>query len=89
MKERVKRFLIIENIRLIKRIVKYEMLVKELRKEIKDLKCSLENVKDLNFYISSNNDYLVEQRKKTNKRIRQLKIEIEELRKGKKNERKN
>lgn len=89
MKERVKRFLIIENIRLIKKIVKYEMLVKELRKEIEDLKCSLENVKDLNFYISSNNDYLVEQRKKTNKRIRQLKIELEELRKEKKNERKN
>jgi hypothetical protein len=89
MKERIKRFLIIRNIKLIKKIVRYEMLVKELRKEIKDLKCSLENVKDLNFYISSNNDYLVEQRKKTNKRIRQLKIEIEELRKEKKNERKN
>ena len=89
MKERVKRFLIIENIRLIKKIVMCEADIKNLKKKIKQLELDKKELKDINFNISSNNQYLLEQRKKTNKRIKQLKIEIEELRKEKKNERKN
>ena len=89
MKERIKRILIIRNIKLIKKLVKYKLEVDDLKEKIKSLELDKKELKDLNYELSSNNNYLIEQRKRYNKKNREYKRELEELRKEKKNERKN
>jgi translation initiation factor 2B subunit (eIF-2B alpha/beta/delta family) len=76
MKQKIKRFLIFENTKLIKKLVTKEIEIRELKKEIKQLELDKKELKDINFNISSNNQYLIEQRKKANKRIKQLKTEL-------------
>lgn len=76
MKQKIKRFLIFENTKLIKKLVTKEIEIKGLKKEIKQLELDKKELKDINFNISSNNQYLIEQRKKANKRIKQLKTEL-------------
>ena len=73
MKERIKRILIIRNIKLIKKLVKYKLEVDDLKEKIKSLELDKKELKDLNYELSSNNNYLIEQRKRYNKKIENIK----------------
>jgi FtsZ-binding cell division protein ZapB len=91
MKERIKRFLIVRNIKLIAKIVKYKAEIGDLKEKINKLELDKKDLKEINYNISCNNEYLIAQKRKYNKKLRQLKIELEEFKKekGKKDERKN
>ena len=91
MKERIKRFLIVRNIKLIAKIVKYKAEIGDLKTKINKLELDKKELRNINYNISCNNEYLIAQKRKYNKKLRQLKIELEEFKKekGKKDERKN
>ena len=91
MKEKIKRFLIVRNIKLIAKIVKYKAEIGDLKEKINKLELDKKDLKDINYNISCNNEYLIAQKRKYNKKLRQLKIELEEFKKErvKKDERKN
>lgn len=91
MKERIKRFLIVRNIKLIAKIVKYKAEIGDLKEKINKLELDKKDLKEINYNISCNNEYLIAQKRKYNKKLRQLKIELEEFKKErvKKDERKN
>ena len=90
MKERIKRFLIVRNIKLIAKIVKYKAEIGDLKTKINKLELDKKELRNINYNISCNNEYLIAQKRKYNKKLRQLKIELEEFKKekGKKDERK-
>ena len=72
MKEKIKKSLLVKN-------RKYKKQIKELNNEIVDLKEEIKMLKKINFEISSNNQFLIEQRKRYIKKNRQLRLLIEEI----------
>lgn len=90
-KKRIKKSLLIKNAKLVHTIINQKKIIAVLEDKIEDLEFIKKELKDVNFEISSNNDYLIEQRKKTNKRIKKILKELEELKleRENKNERKN
>ena len=79
MKERIKRFLIVRNIKLIAKIVKYKAEIGDLKTKINKLELDKKELRNINYNISCNNEYLIAQKRKYNKKLRQIKIELEEL----------
>lgn len=90
-KKRIKKSLLIKNAKLVHTIINQKKIIAVLEDKIEDLEFIKKELKDVNFEISSNNDYLIEQRKKTNKKIKKILKELEELKQERenKNERKN
>lgn len=76
--------------KLLKENASYKWRLLDLEEDIKERDNIINELKKVNFEISSNNDYLLEQRKKVNERNRKLRNENIELKeREKKNERKN
>ena len=77
--------------KLLKDNASYKWKMIDLEEEIKEKDNIINELKKVNFEISSNNDYLLEQRKKVNERNRKLRNENIELKEKEKkeNERKN
>lgn len=76
--------------KLLKENASYKWRLIDLEEDIKERDNIINELKKVNYEISSNNDYLIEQRKKVNERNRKLRSENIELKeREKKNERKN
>lgn len=76
--------------KLLKENASYKWRLLDLEEDIKERDNIINELKKVNYEISSNNDYLLEQRKKVNERNRKLRSENIELKeREKKNERKN
>lgn len=84
MKNKITDKLIAKNLRLIAKNLKLKKEIYDLRRTIGKLQNENDEIRSVNYEISSNLNYLIELRKKTNKRVRKLKIENEELKKDKK-----
>ena len=76
--------------KLLKENASYKWRILDLEEDIKERDNIINELKKVNYEISSNNDYLLEQRKKVNEKNRKLRSENIELKeREKKNERKN
>lgn len=76
--------------KLLKENASYKWRLLDLEEDIKERDNIINELKKVNYEISSNNDYLLEQRKKVNERNRKLRSENIELKEREnKNERKN
>lgn len=75
----------IENVRekLFIKNLKLKSENKILRQQVVALKNENEELKKINYETGSNLNYLIEQRRKKNKKIRELKRELEELKQSK------
>lgn len=78
MKEYTNKKLLKLNARLLGKILIKNKTIREQNKEIKNLNEIIKELKDKNYEISSNNEYLLDQRKKVNKRIRDLRRKYNE-----------
>lgn len=78
MKEYTNKKLLKLNARLLGKILIKNKTIREQKKEIENLNEIIKELKDKNYEISSNNEYLLDQRKKINKRIRDLRRKYNE-----------
>lgn len=78
MKEYTNKKLLKLNARLLGKILIKNKTIREQKKEIENLNEIIKELKDKNYEISSNNEYLLDQRKKVNKRIRDLRRKYNE-----------
>lgn len=78
MKEYTHKKLLKLNARLLGKILIKNKTIREQNKEIKNLNEIIKELKNKNYEISSNNEYLLDQRKKVNKRIRDLRRKYNE-----------
>ena len=78
MKEYTNKKLLKLNARLLGKILIKNKIIKDQKKEIEILNETIKELKDKNYEISSNNEYLLNQRKKVNKRIRDLRRKYNE-----------
>ena len=78
MKEYTNKKLLKLNARLLGKILIKNKTIREQNKEIENLNEIIKELKDKNYEISSNNEYLLDQRKKVNKRIRDLRRKYNE-----------
>ena len=78
MKEYTNKKLLKLNARLLGKILIKNKTIREQNKEIENLNEIIKELKDKIYEISSNNEYLLDQRKKVNKRIRDLRRKYNE-----------
>ena len=89
-KEKIDKNLLLKNAILTYRVSRLKKEINELEKEAVAFKSEIKYLKDLNYEINCNYNFLIEQRKKTNRKLKQLRDENVELKEGKeKNEREN
>ena len=78
MKEYTNKKLLKLNARLLGKILIKNKTIREQNKKIENLNKIIKELKNKNYEISSNNEYLLDQRKKVNKKIRDLRRKYNE-----------
>lgn len=91
MKEKINKEMIKYNVKLIRERNDLKKQIRLLNEELEKQDLLIRELKDLNFELSSNNEYALEQKKKYMEKNRKLKKELIELKEKEKkeNERKN
>lgn len=91
MKEKINKEMLRYNVKLIRERNDLKKQIRLLNEELEKQDLLIRELKDLNFELSSNNEYALEQKKKYMEKNRKLKKELIELKEKEKkeNERKN